>query len=82
MKDKILTLIIGILIGAIIASACFLIFGKSNSNPGGDRMNGREFDANMVGGERMEKPEGMSENGMGEPPAMPTEGGDNASADA
>ena len=31
MKDKILMLIIGILIGAIIASAGFLIFGGKNN---------------------------------------------------
>ena len=31
MKEKILMLIIGILIGAIITGGCFLIFGKNNS---------------------------------------------------
>ena len=78
MKDKILTLIIGILIGAIIASGCFLIFGKNNSNQGGDRMNRGNFDANMIGGGRMERPEGMDGNSMGEPPARP----EDTSADA
>lgn len=46
MKDKILMLVIGILIGAIIASACFLLFGKNNNS--GERINGKNFDANMI----------------------------------
>ena len=70
MKDKILMLIIGILIGAIIASGCFLIFGK-NQNPMEDMIRGGNFDANMIGGGRFEIPEGMDLNNMGEPPARP-----------
>lgn len=40
MKSKILMLIIGILIGAIIASAGFLIFGKNNKGK-------KDFDPSM-----------------------------------
>lgn len=42
MKDKILMLVIGILIGAIITTGGFLIFGKENDKAG--RMGGKEFD--------------------------------------
>lgn len=72
MKDKILMLIIGILIGAIITSGCFLIFGKTQK-PTEDRMRGGNFDVNMIGGGRMERPEGMDANSMGEPPTMTEE---------
>ncbi len=45
MKDKILYLILGVLIGAVITAGCFLVFSK-NSKPEkrGDRANfeGRE----------------------------------------
>lgn len=71
MKDKILMLVIGILIGAIIASGCFLIFGKNKGNPGGERMNRENFDFNMIGGGKFEMPEGMDFNSIGEPPARP-----------
>lgn len=40
MKDKIIMLVIGILIGAIIASGCFLIFNKKGAEGkigGGER---------------------------------------------
>ena len=36
MKDKIIMLVIGILIGAIVASAGFLIFGGNNKKGRGD----------------------------------------------
>lgn len=65
MKDKILMLVIGILIGAIIASGCFLIFGKNN-NPENSRVNGKNFDANMIGGGKMK-----NGNYIGEPPTPP-----------
>lgn len=79
MKDKILMLIIGILIGAIIASGCFLIFGKNNNNFGGDR---RGFDANMIGGGKMERPLDRYDNSMGEPPTNPEDSTEGTSADA
>lgn len=56
MKDKIIMLIIGILIGAVITAGCFLIFSKNNSSStqGGGQMgtppdaNGMSF--NQTGG--------------------------------
>ena len=46
MKKK--TLIIGILLGAVIASGCFLLFQKNNSN--GRDFGGRpDMDQNMMG---------------------------------
>lgn len=48
MKDKILMLVIGILLGAVIASGCFLLFQKNNSN--GRDFGGRpDMDQNMIG---------------------------------
>lgn len=41
MKEKILMIIMGMLIGAIITAACFLIFGNNNNNnPNIQRMQG------------------------------------------
>lgn len=34
MKDKILYLILGILIGAVITAGCFLVFSKANNKNG------------------------------------------------
>lgn len=60
MKDKILVLIIGILIGAIIASAGFLIYNKTTVS------NSSQTNMMQMNGE------GQSQNGnMGEPPAKP-----------
>ena len=63
MKDKILILIIGILIGAIIATGGFLIYRKiSNNNQ--DRPGMMQMDENRQGGPQ------FNEN-MNEPPAKP-----------
>ncbi|MBQ2835797.1 MAG: hypothetical protein IJE68_03060 [Clostridia bacterium] len=62
MKNRILTFIIGILVGAIIATAGFLIYSKSinkNMNPN-ERM---PIEQNG----QMQRPDGN----MGEPPAKP-----------
>lgn len=87
MKSKILTLIIGILIGAIVATSGFLIYEKvtaSNSAPngmtqqqGGDmQMPDGEQPPEMQNGEQPpEKPDG--DNGQ-TPPDMPS--GDNSQA--
>lgn len=51
MKTKIIYLIIGILIGAIITAGCFMIFGKNQTQgqmPDGSQM--RQMDGNMTGG--------------------------------
>lgn len=48
MKDKILMLIIGILIGAVIASGCFLLFQNTTNDRGmGSR---QDMNQNMIGG--------------------------------
>lgn len=60
MKDKILMLIIGILLGAVITAGCFMIFngGKSSTDENIPR-GGRDME-NFVPGERPdgEMPEG------------------------
>lgn len=71
MKDKILTLIIGILIGAILASGGFLIYNKVNSNSNSD--NNRPQMSNN--GELPQIPSD-GEKPEGEPPAKPD--GDNS----
>ena len=56
MKDKILYLIIGILIGAMIATGVFMVINKNSNN--GPVRNFRNFDANNL-------PEGIQiNNGM------------------
>jgi cell division protein FtsN len=76
MKSKILTLIIGILIGAIITTIGFLIYNKTaaqNSNqPEMMQMDGNGHKGNPDGdnGEAPTKPDG--DNGE-EPPAKPDE---------
>ena len=81
MKDKIMFLIIGILIGAIITTAGFLIYNKSLSNneaqPEMMQMNengqsGPPSNGNM--GEPPAKPDG--ENGE-EPPTRPEDSNSN-----
>ena len=65
MKDKILYLIIGILIGAMIATGVFMVINKNSNN--GPVRNFRNFDANNL-------PEGVQMiDGM--PQGRPGEGG-------
>lgn len=65
MKDKIVFLIIGILIGAIIATTGFFIYNKSVSNNNSNQMQMFEPNGN---GQMGEPP---SNGDMGEPPAKP-----------
>ena len=73
MKNKILTFIIGVLVGAIITTTGFLIYEKvnnnSNSMPRGER-------PQMMEGENgetpPEKPDGEQEQNDGTPPEMPS----------
>ena len=63
MKDKIMYLIIGALIGAIITAGCFMIFKNSNSSSQGGFDKGQmQMDGNMTGGPggngNMTKPDG------------------------
>ena len=64
MKDKILILIIGILIGAILATGGFLIYTKVNNNK---IKNSLSYGTGMM--QHGERPE-MQKNG-GQPPEMP-----------
>ena len=72
MKDKILVFIIGLLVGAIIATCGFLIYERVNKNnndnqmPNFEKMQMRE---RPDGEEPPTKPEGMQQNGE-EPPQM------------
>lgn len=73
MKNKILTFIIGVLVGAIIATAGFLIYNKTirnNSNqPEMMQMNGN---GQMNENGQMEQPPEMPSGDNGEePPAKP-----------
>ncbi len=60
MKDKILIFIIGLLVGAIIVTGCFLVYEKNNRknfqmpNGGMEKFDGKN---------PPEMPEGFSENG-------------------
>ena len=74
MKDKILYLILGILIGAVITAGCFLVFSK-NTQPdmrGGNRpdmSNMSEEELEKFKNERPEGGKGFPEGNMVEPPA-------------
>ena len=61
MKNRILTFIIGILVGAILTTAGFLIYSKSINK------NSNEIMMPMDGDGQMQRPDGN----MGEPPAKP-----------
>ena len=70
MKDKILTLIIGILIGAIIASAGFVIYNKTNNKNKGPRFGtppqmNQSQDGNQNGGTPPALPNGEMPNSNG-----------------
>ena len=67
MKNKILTFIIGVLVGAIIATAGFLIYNKTIGN----NSNQPEM-MQMNGNGQMEEPPEMPNGDNGEePPAKP-----------
>lgn len=73
MKDKILYLILGILIGAVITAGCFLIFSKNErSGMRGERHNFEDMqfpeDGNFV------KPDNMTDGEN--PPEKPSENND------
>lgn len=77
MKDKILMLIIGILIGAIIASACFLLFSNTNNRNGGGMGDRPGMNQNMMD-EGMGRP-GRDGNSLQEPPDMTDENAESIS---
>ena len=79
MKNKILTFIIGLLVGAIIATAGFLIYSKSvknNLSQPGMGENGQMMQPGNMG-EMLEKPDGT--NGE-EPPEKPEDLNNNINA--
>ncbi len=71
MKDKIILFVIGVLVGAVIATGAFYIYNKSNNNCNNTQMNGGQPPEMPSGfsGTPPEKPSG--DNGM--PPSKPEE---------
>jgi hypothetical protein len=75
MKGKILTLIIGILIGAIITTAGFLVYNnvsKNSNQPDMMQMDGKGQMGDFSGGDENGKNGGQNGN-MSEPPSKPEE---------
>ena len=68
MKEKIIIFIVGLLLGAVIATGSILVYDSvtnKNTNNSGERME-------MPNGERPDGMGGM--NGNGQPPEMPQNG--------
>ena len=73
MKNKILTFVIGVLVGAIIASAGFLIYNKNHKSsfkPNGAPPQMMQRDGNNLG-TPPEKPSGEQGDNNGTSPALP-----------
>ena len=68
MKEKILPFIIGLLVGAIIATGGFLIYQKNNKHQGPGRMNGER--PQMMQRQNGSSTDGNSTDGN-TPPALP-----------
>ena len=80
MKDKILVFIIGLLVGAIIATGCYYFYSKTHvkTNNHGDRPAMMSQDGNSTGMPSGTPPSmpsndqnGASNHNQGQPPAMP-----------
>lgn len=69
MKEKIMYLILGILIGAVITAGCFLVFSK-DKGPGGRNGERPDF-SDMSDEEREEMMKNRRENGDFERPDKP-----------
>ena len=75
MKNKIFSFIIGVLVGAIVATACYYFYAKYNTtavtNPNGNvpEMGNMQEPPEMGNGTNGQRPENM----QGEPPAKPDE---------
>lgn len=63
MKEKIMYLILGILIGAVITAGCFLVFAKGSKQPMDGKMGERIDFENMTEEEMMEKRGNQDFNG-------------------
>lgn len=59
MKQKILILILGILIGAVITAGCFLVLSKRTDNPKNDFVKSERRDVMPPQAEQRQKPEEM-----------------------
>lgn len=80
MKEKILAFIIGLLVGAIIATTGFLIYSKTiagNSNQGEMNENGQM--GGQQPGSMEEPPEKPDKDNSEEPPTKPEEANNNTS---
>lgn len=80
MKEKILTLVIGILIGAILATGGFLIYNKTNSKNKANNRGDRPQMMQNGNGNNMRTPPNMQNgsnqgngNNMGTPPEKPSD---------
>ena len=84
MKNKILTFIIGVLVGAIIATTGFLIYNKTvktNSNqPEMMQMDGNGQMMGQPSGDMEEPPEKPSGDNGEEPPTKPDDVNQNANS--
>lgn len=70
MKNKILTFVIGVLVGAIITAIGFLVYNKTQNN---GRPSGERPQMTQQGeGTRPEKPSGEQGDDQGTPPEMPS----------
>ncbi len=83
MKDKILTFIIGVLVGAIITTSGFLVYEKLNTNksdmPNGERPQMME---KQNGETPPEKPDGDQGQMGGTPPEMPSNTNSNSNSNS
>lgn len=79
MKEKVLTFIMGVLVGAIITTACFFIYNKKAVNNSNQPETMQMEENGQMGGQQsgnMEQPPEKPDGDNGEqPPEMP--GGDN-----
>ena len=64
MKDKILLFVIGVLVGAVIATGAFFVYSKSSCNSNNGQMQGGP------GGTPPSMPSGQN-NENGQPPELP-----------
>ena len=72
MKEKVMVFIVGLLLGAVIATGVFYIYTNNNSNDCNQnnmQMNGGQPPELPDGSEPPEKPDGEN----GQPPALPSD---------
>lgn len=87
MKEKIMYLILGILIGAVITAGCFLLFAKNGRQEMNGRMGERPDFENMTDEEREEMMEKRGDGNFdgekpdGAPEEVPEENGANVNTD-